>query len=532
MSVRDGYIYTKTGIALLNHEPKQLSYDQESNTVVLQNKDASTSQLLSKDVNLLSYGKLSAMHDVITGKLNNMLENLDQLSVQLRSKMNEIHNRGVIANSNNIIQGKNTVLLQQATAWQGKIELVVLDKSNQAVQKAPLLPLAIDLTTINSDNSTVGNIIAEINEKLQAKPAIQVGNIGKLNLISDAYKIDNNGLVKFNLELGNNGTQDNNVTIEDITIIDHNNNSIALQHNDLTNISVKAGDTTKSNEGFSFQSSGNFPIKIALKIKTNDNITETVNYVLNDPVTHDNLANKTLYPSGIAHNSSTSEFFASIPALGKAELVDSNGNVIKDPEKKGFIRITADNSQHQIQINQHNSQEVNNNKNFSHFFGINNLFKDYQQVKGSAKNLQIADRILDNKKISVGSLVKDPKKSNAYTISTSNNDTLIEMVEISKENLVYQDTNDFKNKKASFFNYAVDIISLVSNQIAYDKNNLKQNQVFFSALERETLSKHGVDLAEEFVQNDNLQRMAVMVLKLIDAINTMQTSILDIIKVS
>lgn len=217
---------------------------------------------------------------------------------------------------------------------------------------------------------------------------------------------------------------------------------------------------------------------------------------------------------------------SSLQPVAKAMLVDENGvelakiNGVYTANKQGYLKIIAGNNSNYIAIDSKDSVELGKpndipataatNRNFSHFFGLNNFFVDDGNARiikttGSAEALKVEQRLSDNPNlISLGTLVSSPlpndiNKPSTYSVERTIGDNSIiqKLAKLGIDAVHFNAVGGLGQTSLKFTAYAGQIIGAASSN-ANAATSLKSNaQTLLDGYNTRSDSISGVNLDEE-----------------------------------
>lgn len=212
------------GVSLIDGTRHELQYNPTSsaanfvagaslNALTVITIDASGKQvgnalpLISGSVNgamptsTLKGGKIEGLRLMRDDVIPAMLDQMDQLSANLRDSVNAIHNDGSGFPAANQLTGTRPIIASQAFDWSGSVRIAVLNKDGQPISAGyadeaftGLRPLTLNLATLNSGTAdgrpTMQTIVDEINNHFRAPSfKAELGNINNIELVSDTQNL-------------------------------------------------------------------------------------------------------------------------------------------------------------------------------------------------------------------------------------------------------------------------------------------------------------------------------------------------------
>lgn len=228
------YLYTNSGVALLEHVPYRISYNGSTSLDTFVNDgllaaitvDAvlAGGQLAGKPAiiassgyntditTLLGTGKIKALLDVRDKEIPAMLAQLDQLAAKLRDSINAAHNGGAGSPPASSLTGTRLVGREDGVEWTGQMMIAALNADGSAPNSRygsdeyGQLPLTVDFDKLRSeygDMLTVETIMKEINSHFTPQNRAQVGGLSNISIASLSKALPGTGVFDFDLDLQN-----------------------------------------------------------------------------------------------------------------------------------------------------------------------------------------------------------------------------------------------------------------------------------------------------------------------------------------
>lgn len=286
----EAYVYAANGVALIDKDVFQLSYDDAASLEVFtQSQGTKAIEVVLLDENgkitnkpealitagdrssitsILSQGKLQALHELRDNVLPAILDQLDEFASSLRDSMNEIHNQGSSYPGTNELTGTRLVNPADAYNWEGSIRIAVLDENGAPAASAysdetttGIRPLTLDLSSLDSGAGTnqpsLQTIIDEINNHFYP-PAVktELGNLNNIQLVSDTtYLPQAPQSFSFDFDLDNISKLDANFYVTNIVVADDTGTNITNVSQTPTQANVTGITTTLGSNTVTFTAS-------------------------------------------------------------------------------------------------------------------------------------------------------------------------------------------------------------------------------------------------------------------------------------
>jgi flagellar hook-associated protein FlgK len=451
-------ISAANGIALLDSSPYQILYEPATTINAFINNDPLNAAIVSPSFNdgTISTQKSKLMtggkHDEIINKLKNgkitalqqlrdvdiikTIEQLDNLAVAIRDKVNAIHNSGAGNPPISNMTGSRELLHNEYHNYTGKVMINAVKADGNAIIRddgSMMPPLILDLEKLNSGSgpSTVHTqtIIDEINQyfyKDTVGTHIEVGNLRDVRIASTSDTIAANGTFNFDFELVNESNLDSIFEVTAIAVEDSLGASVAGA---LTSALPSAFAINQHNRirtgqeiNLDFTAGGGGPYKVQASVKITDSAgkvtTSTIEYVVDDTPANTNIRNTRYDAATVLSGEGVIKTAGTTQRVLKADLVDADKNSVA-VGYSGNLHLKSQNADYRIVIDDLDSKELGwssatytvpaTNRGFSHFMGLNNFFEDPNNGVNdkAAINLKVRDDILkDPNLLSVAGLTK------------------------------------------------------------------------------------------------------------------------------
>lgn len=232
------------------------------------------------------------------------------------------------------------------------------------------------------------------------------------------------------------------------------------------------------------------------------------------------------------------------------ELPTLNGRYIEGP---AFLKLIGGNSSESygVAIDELDSRQVGDpdavppdsgtNRGFSHYFGLNNFFASNlptstgDTVKGSAANLRVQERLIDNPSlISTGRLVQQQPSA------STNNRPVYTFVRFAGDNSNIQALASFNATRVSFDaigglpateqslqGYSSEILGFVSQRTAEAEDNANNTQLLLDGFTSRLNSESGVNLDEELANTITFQNAYSATARIITTVNRLYEDLLN-----
>lgn len=256
------YVYTSSGVPLLEHRPAQFQYhgvnslttfttDSRLMAITVDTVDERgnfigrpvevVSSGFNKDITtVLRSGKIKGLLDVRDREIPAMLSQLDQLAARLRDEINAIHNTGSGIPAATSLIGDRLVGLDDALEWAGTVRIAVMDtdgsapNSRYANTESGFPALDLDLGALQSqygDLLTVEIIMREINAHFQPQNNVVIENMQNVRLAAMSNTVPDTGnTFTFDFELENISSTASNFWVTNLEVLDDSSTTIDAQN--------------------------------------------------------------------------------------------------------------------------------------------------------------------------------------------------------------------------------------------------------------------------------------------------------------
>ncbi|MFZ4124547.1 MAG: flagellar hook-associated protein FlgK [Rickettsiales bacterium] len=318
---------------------------------------------------------------------------------------------------------------------------------------------------------------------------------------------------------------------------------------------IDAGEKRRTRDAggqFALDLSGNFgsayydiTLDVAVVDEQGAVVTSTITYRVNNNQTNmlnDRFDNTSVGGNGqrVIPNNSQEFMRAILVDADGAELPKINGRYIG--ADTGYMKFVARDGLG-ISIDELNSKQLGDfnvvptematNRGFSHFFGLNNLFKDnldYREVrnlKNSAYDLAVEDAIAnDPNMIATGKMVLQRQPSNpndipqyTYVRYSGDNQTAQNMAKFSTLAVGFDAAGGTPNSTLTVGGYVSELLGYVASEAVSATSAFDNQQVLFNGLSERQQSVSGVNLDEELANTITFQNAYAANAKVISLVN-------------
>jgi flagellar hook-associated protein 1 FlgK len=382
-------------------------------------------------------GNIKAYLEMRDSELPAIIEQLDNLATMINEQVNSVYNDGNGYPPAASYVGTTPLLATARRDFSGQVMIALVDDDGLPLQKADgtdFYPLTLDLGSLDSGygagQPTVQTIIDEINEYFYSsvvEDTVQLGNLYDIKLVaSDDLSAMPNGQITFDFELINKSVQSSTFEVLGITVTDGGCTGLTTAL--PASYVIDPGERTRTGSSMTvdFAGGGGGPYTIQAQLQVTDEegliSTATIEYVIDDTPASIAIRNTRYVASAIAAGGATITPAGTTQSFARASLVNANGFAASSTEE-GYLKIEALVDGHHIAFAQLTSKEEGlaasgstaaiaaTNRNFGHFFGLNNFFIDSQDTDGSAINMAVREDLLSNPQlVSTASLTQTPSQ--------------------------------------------------------------------------------------------------------------------------
>ena len=231
------------------------------------------------------------------------------------------------------------------------------------------------------------------------------------------------------------------------------------------------------------------------------------------------------------------------------EVVKQNGVYLNTP---GYLRLVSTNSNTVIALDELNSEQLGNlggtpsvpasHQAFSHYFGLNNFFKSNAPIatgdttKGSALNMQVEQRIIDNPNlVSTGKMVQqrqptDPNAQPQYTYVRYAGDNSIaqKLAAINADTVSFDAAGGLPSTRVSLQSYTANILADISSKTSAAKDISTNAQSLLDGFNAKASSFSGVNLDDELANTITFQNAYAATSRIISVVDKMYEALLNV----
>ncbi len=326
---------------------------------------------------------------------------------------------------------------------------------------------------------------------------------------------------------------------------------------------IAAGDSVRTKASgtitadlSSNQTSSYYTVKVSVGVKdaTGKISTSVVSYRVNN--NDANLLNNR-YAATAANLDGDIVAPSSLQPVLVAKLVDENGvelakfNGAYTTTKKGYLQIVAGNSSSYIAIDPLDSVELGKpndtpptaatNRNFAHFFGLNNFFVDdgdAREIKnaGSAFAMKVEKRLTDNPNlIALGKLSAIPESTDvnakpkySYERNIGDNSIIQALAKLGVQSASFEAAGGLGQTKVSFSSYAGQIIGAAATNATAATTTQTNAQTLLDGYGQRSDSISGVNLDEELANTIVYQNSYSASARIITVVSALFETLLQI----
>ncbi len=234
----------------------------------------------------------------------------------------------------------------------------------------------------------------------------------------------------------------------------------------------------------------------------------------------------------------------------KAILVDANGVELpqvngKYQDQKGYLKLVTYDPNNTIAIDSMDSKQLGTtstsptaagtNRGFSHYFELNNFFNSNvstptgDTVKGSALNLAVEQRLVDNSSlVSVGNLERtnqpaDPNATPLYTYErkAGNNSTAQALAKLDIAAQSFAPAGGLDSSTQTFGGYAGEILGSMASNATTAQTTAKGQSTLLDGFTQRMNSYSGVNVDEELANTTIYQNAYTASARIITVANAM-----------
>lgn len=487
-----------------------------------------TSDISANVTTTLTGGKLKGLLELRDSVLPSFIDELDQLSVQLRDAVNAIHNDGSALPPASSLTGTLALTNDTEVGFNGSVLIAALNSDGTPVAspypgEAVYKPLTLDLSSLDSGNGaglpTVQTIIDEINTYYgPPQPLAQIGNLRTINVTSLTDTIAANGTLNIDFELDNIAADGSTVQITDVQVSD----GTVVTGFPLADYSLDAGARERTGNPVEITlgaGGGPYTLTVSVQVTDGDGNVSSADVTYTVPTTASGALNDRFPPATVTNTAGTSSLVPS-PSSQRfvtAKLVDENGNTITDNSTEGFLVLEVNGSTTAgVAINELDSQETGatgatsdeiTNRGFSHFFGLNNFFVDTYEVDGAAVNLSLrSDIAADANLIAVGDLrlsaqPVDPTQAlYTYELGDNNNSIAQRLGILGQLDIAFDPAGNLPSSTQTLGDYVANAVASVSTRSNQAVRNNELEALILDGFQTLFQESSGVNIDEELAE--------------------------------
>jgi flagellar hook-associated protein 1 FlgK len=258
------------------------------------------------------------------------------------------------------------------------------------------------------------------------------------------------------------------------------------------------------------------------------------------------------YASTTATGDAHRELPATSQATLRAILVDEKGNELpmvngQYVDAKGYIKIVGGSEDYVIALDELDSADQGDNQGppvvagtgngFSHYFGMNNFFDapENGELKGSALNLRVQDRILKNPNlVAAGDLVlqKQPTDPNAppqytYVRYAGDNSVAQRIAALSSKSVSFDAVSGMPATQVSLQSYTSEMLGYMASITADATDTLDNAQILYDGFNNRAEAVSGVNLDEELANTVVFQNAYSATARIVTVVDEMFQSLID-----
>ncbi len=525
----------------------------------------------------LGSGKIYGLLKVRDNIIPSVSETLDQLSLNIADSFNAVHNKGNGCIPTKSLNGTVYISMNDKIIGNGNVIINPMDQTGKPITlssgRVPALNLDLSQFTTNTTKGSF-NVAGLINEINQYFGAASTGNRLEINgfysINMSCISSDPNGsnlTMDFDLRSYSEQTGVSNMQfrVNSASAVDSSGLPVSLNVTNNNNFDLINGAQVRSgiNSGPSIKLSNtisNYPIIISVNITTTVNGVETdatVEYTIAAPTVEElnginSLSGKRFTPSALTSSSDPETKLLSsnisVPLI-KASLVDDNGAVITDPNKKGFLNIESVLGNNRVAIDEFNSKIVSTTNSeikggLSYAFGLNDIFvfktksgskiPTPETINNVAAYMTLSDAVKQSSNaISIGKMeayragINGPAPALFFAAGIGDTSLVEGYSKISTQNINFQSTNDIDTRNTTIYNYASDIIS--ANNIRTINNEIisKRDETLKEMLESNYASVRGVNTDDEAIKIIQYQQNFSIAAKFVNTTNNLLQTLID-----
>jgi flagellar hook-associated protein 1 FlgK len=511
-------------------------------------------------------GRIGALLKVRDSVVPELLSQIDNLAKNIKDYFNKVHNMGSGFPPPNSLFGNTLVGHNDTPGFSGKARIVVVDDAGNHLPSVPAL--TIDFENLDTGNGlgqpNVHGIMQEIQyhfgNRISLDKSIALGNVDDIKLTSKTKEMNPSSTFVLDLEVTNFSQFDADVEILNVTAQDSLSNNILGSWNNTVSTMLRGTISRTGTSGpsitLNLPGAINYPFIIDMQVRVNDGATDyisTLRYTIASPIV-DTVNGLMNYRFSIANkvnalDPGTVKFPALPASVLSTTLVDQYGvNVPVDNTSTGLLRLSTSNSGYRIAIDNLNSKNIGdifnnvfgNDKNFSSFFGLNDVFvrsdnaKNWNQTKNTALFLQLRPDIAENSALlSSTTLIdtinpSDPTASTyQYHINIGDNSIIREMQSLANKNVFFSSAGGLAAVNTTLSRYTESIISFTANMHDFVRIKSEQSALLKDTIFEKIQNIRGVDVNEEMINMIIFQHSYAASAKIVRTIQDMMSTMIS-----
>lgn len=243
----------------------------------------------------------------------------------------------------------------------------------------------------------------------------------------------------------------------------------------------------------------------------------------------------------------------------RAILVDENGVELRKENNRyidhspSYLKLLTTNGEYTIAIDELDSRQLGStntapptagtNWGFSHYFGLNDFFVPNKQtasgdtVAGSAINLAVAQRLLDNPNlISTGELVLQNPPSDptappqwTYVRHSGDNQLVARLSALSSTTITFDAAGGLPKTGLTFSGYTSEFLGYTASRSAAASDEAANAQTLYDGFKNRSDSISGVNLDEELANTVIFQNAYAATARIVTVVNKMFDDIMNMI---
>ncbi len=515
--------------------------------------------------NRYNSGRIGALLNVRDKIIPELLSQIDNLAKNFKDHFNQAHNLGCGFPPPNTLTATKLTGYNDIPGITGKARIVILN--DQGIQAPGITPLTLDFDKLDTGagegNGNVSGIMHEIQyhfgSRMVLDKSVSLGSLSDIKLASKSKSIDPNSNFILDLELSNFSQLNTDVQILSVTAADSLSNNILGSFNNTSALIPKGAITRTGVSGPSISlaipATINYPFEITLNVNANDGVnndTSTFKYIITAPIPNEinGIINyRFSVDSKINPMDPGTINLPPIPAaVLYTTLVDQYGaHTNVDTLSKGLMKISTSGSNYRIAIDNMDSKylgellsnSLQNEKNFSSYFGLNDIFVrnddpiHWSDTKNTALFLNVRDDIAQNTSYLSSAMIMDKINTSnpaeatyEYHINIGDNAAIRKMQELSTKNIFFASAGGLAAVDISIGRYTESIIAFTANMHDFTRVKGEQSSLLREAISEKIQNIRGVDVNEEMMKMIIFQHSYAASAKIIGVIKEMMQTMI------